>query len=59
MINFQNAGETNSEHSYPNADLSFVIYLKFPNNIKDDYNKFISNSNHTGALPGSLLFKYG
>ena len=58
-INFQNAGETNAEHSHPNADLSFVIYLKIPETISNNYKNFLSNPSHTGAPPGSIFFKYG
>ena len=58
-INFQSAGETNAEHSHPNADLSFVIYLNIPRSISNDYKNFLSNPSHTGAPPGSIFFKYG
>ena len=58
-INFQKAGETNSEHTRGGADLSFVFYLKVPEAIKIEYEKFNKNKTLTGTPPGSIGFKYG
>ena len=58
-INFQKAGESNPEHVHEGSDLSFVIYLKVPQQIRADADRFLSNRLHKGAPPGSILFKYG
>ena len=58
-INFQKSKEFNPEHVHGDADLSFVIYLKVPQQIIEDYYSFLLDKTHTGSPPGSITFKYG
>lgn len=58
-INYQESGEFNPEHIHGNADLSFVIYLKVPEIIKNEYEKHKKNPSNTGFPPGCINFSYG
>ena len=58
-INFQEAGESNPEHIHGDTDLSFVIYLKVPQVIREEYETFLRDKKHSGTPPGSIGFSYG
>lgn len=53
-INFMRAGDFNPPH-YHSGDLSFVIYLKVPEEIKKENDNFIGKS----SGPGSIYFQWG
>ena len=54
-INFQNSNEYNPCHYHPNSDISFIIYIKIPNEI---YEEQIFDSSRSSP-PGSINFFYG
>ena len=55
-INFQKAKEYNPPHDH-SGDLSFVIYLQVPDEIKIEYELLIGEHRHNG--PGTINFDYG
>ena len=54
-INFMKKGEYNPEHTH-DEDISFVLYLKIPEILKEE-NKFVSSS--SCLKPGAIEFCYG
>ncbi len=55
-INYQKAKEYNPPHAH-SADISFVIYLQVPDEIKEEREKMRGIHNHPG--PGMIVFDYG
>ena len=55
-INYQKANEYNPPHNHP-GDLSFVIYLQVPDEIKKENEKGKGVQNNVG--PGMIVFDYG
>jgi len=55
-INYQKANEYNPPHNHP-GDLSFVIYLQVPDEIKKENEKMKGVRNNNG--PGAINFDYG
>ena len=53
-VNFQKQYEYNPPHDHY-EELSFVIYLKIPEALKEENKKYIG----TGRGPGSIMFTYG
>ena len=53
-INYQKAGEFNPPHTH-SMDLSFVICLEMPTDIKEENKNFIGKS----SGPGAIAFNYG
>jgi hypothetical protein len=53
-INIQKKAEFNPEHTH-GGDLSFVIYLKIPPEIKEENKKYVGRS----GGPGAIQFRYG
>lgn len=53
-VNFQKQYESNPEHIH-DSDFSFVVYLKVPDSLKQEHEKFQG----TGAGPGGITFRYG
>ena len=49
-INYQGPHEHNPAHVHVNADVSFVIWLSFPNAIKEEWKTDESNSCRCGCL---------
>ena len=56
-INFQKRNEYNPEHTHFGSDLSFVIYLKIPHSIREEYNSW--SNRDKGLPPGCISFSYG
>ena len=57
-INFQKPGDYNPEHTHGGADLSFVMYLRVPKSIREDYYKHTSSPKNRDSPPGAINFKY-
>ena len=55
-INFQKAKEYNPPHDH-SGDLSFVIYLQVPDEIRIEYELLKGEHRHNG--PGTINFDYG
>ena len=55
-INYQKANEYNPPHNHP-GDLSFVIYLQVPDEIKKENEKMKGVHNNEGQ--GNIVFSYG
>ena len=55
-INYQKANEYNPPHNHA-ADLSFVIYLQVPDEIKKEHEEMQGVHNNVG--PGMIIFDYG
>jgi len=55
-INYMQARDFNPPHNH-NGDLSFVIYLKVPEELKDEWVK--RKPEHNNAGPGSIQFNWG
>ena len=55
-INYQKANEYNPPHKH-SGDLSFVIYLQVPDEIKREHSERIGQHRNEG--PGMILFDYG
>ena len=53
-VNFQKQYEYNPPHDHSEA-LSFVIYLKIPESLKEENKQFVG----TSRGPGSIMFTYG
>jgi len=53
-VNFQKQNEYNPPHDHSEA-LSFVIYLKIPDLLKEENKKYVG----TSRGPGSIIFTYG
>ena len=53
-INYMKQGEFNPPHTHT-EDLSFVIFLKIPENLKIENKKYVG----TSGGPGSISFHYG
>jgi uncharacterized protein (TIGR02466 family) len=53
--NFMVAGEFNPPHMHPNCDFSSVLFVKIPEELKEESKKFKG----TGGGPGALSFFYG
>ena len=54
-VNFMVAGEFNPPHIHTGCDFSSVLYVKIPEELKEERKKFEG----TGGGPGSLSFMYG
>ena len=54
-VNFMVAGEFNPPHIHKNCDFSSVLFIKVPEQLKEERKKFEG----TGAGPGSISFTYG
>jgi len=54
-VNFMVAGEFNPPHIHKNCDFSSVLFVKVPEQLKEERKKFEG----TGAGPGSISFTYG
>ena len=54
-VNFMVAGEFNPPHTHTNCDLSSVLFVKIPEELKEEHKKFTG----TGGGPGTLSFTYG
>jgi predicted 2-oxoglutarate/Fe(II)-dependent dioxygenase YbiX len=54
-VNFMIAGEFNPPHTHLNCDLSSVLFVKIPEELKEEHKKFTG----TGGGPGTLSFTYG
>jgi len=54
-VNFMVAGEFNPPHIHPGCDFSSVLFIKIPEELKEEHKKFSG----TGGGPGSLSFTYG
>tara|TARA_R100001086_G_scaffold239421_1_gene164803 strand:+ start:210 stop:818 length:609 start_codon:yes stop_codon:yes gene_type:complete len=55
-INYQKSNEYNPPHDHT-GDLSFIIYLQVPDEIKDEYE--ISKDQRKNAGPGTINFDFG
>ena len=53
--NFMVAGEFNPPHMHPNCDFSSVLFVKIPEELKEEHKKFTG----TGGGPGALSFMHG
>jgi uncharacterized protein (TIGR02466 family) len=54
-VNFMKKGEYNPPHVHANCDLSSVLYIKVPEKLKEENNKYVG----TSAGAGSIIFQYG
>ena len=54
-VNFMVAGEFNPPHIHKHCDFSSVLFVKVPEQLKEERKKFEG----TGAGPGSISFTYG
>ena len=53
--NFMSAGEFNPPHVHTSCHFSSVLFVKVPDELKEEHKKFKG----TGGGPGSLAFNYG
>ena len=53
--NFMVAGEFNPPHMHPKCDFSSVLFVKIPEELKEEHKKFKG----TGGGPGTISFTYG
>jgi uncharacterized protein (TIGR02466 family) len=56
-VNFMKAGEFNPPHIHTECDLSCVIYLDIPEELKKENEQYLGTLNKGG--PGSISFLYG
>ena len=54
-VNFMRAGEFNPPHIHTNCDVSSVLFVKIPEELKEENKKFPG----TGSGPGTLSFSFG
>ena len=54
-VNFMRAGEFNPPHIHTNCDVSSVLFVKIPEELKEENKSFTGR----GGGPGSLSFSYG
>ena len=54
-VNFMIAGEYNPPHIHSECDFSSVLFIKVPEKLKEEHQKFTGN----GGGPGSISFMYG
>ena len=54
-VNFMVAGEFNPPHIHTQCDFSSVLFVKVPEKLKEEHQKFKG----TGGGPGSISFTYG
>ena len=54
-VNFMVAGEFNPPHTHMNCDFSSVLFVKIPEELKEENKKFTG----TGGGPGALSFFHG
>ena len=54
-VNFMVAGEFNPPHIHANCDFSSVLFVKIPEELKEEHKKFTG----TGGGPGALSFFHG
>ena len=55
-VNYMKAGEFNPMHTHDNCDLSAVLFLSIPDDIKEENINFKGNKNGVTVGPGELRF---
>jgi uncharacterized protein (TIGR02466 family) len=56
-VNYMKKGEYNPPHLHGDCDLSSVLYLKIPEELKKENQEYIGTLTNGG--PGSITFQYG
>ena len=54
-VNFMVAGEFNPPHIHMDCDFSSILFIKLPEKLKEENQKFVGN----GGGPGSISFTHG